>query len=415
MPVGDLAGWLDEHGAPEFVWYVKRLSGNDTLANGSHQAGPYIPRDFLFGIFPALNRREVKNPDVRFNLYVDSHPDAREVRAIWYNNRFHDSASARGRDETRVTGFGGAASALLDPESTGALTVFAFQRVADGETADCHVWVCRHGTEEDLVEERVGPVEPGRYLIWPPAQQGLFAQASQPPVRANCWLADDEIPPEWRVRFPSGADIIRRAVELRPDTALDPDHRLLRRRECEFEIFRSVEQAIELPHIAAGFATIDDFISRAQTVLQRRKARSGHSLELHARAIFLEERLVEGTHFAHQPVSEPGKKPDFLFPSAAAYHDASFPRDRLRMLAVKTTCRDRWRQILNEADHIPAKHLLTLQEGVSESQFREMTQAEVQLVVPAGLFGKFPKSVQPHLQTLESFIADVRLLPLGVG
>ncbi|MBC2669705.1 type II restriction endonuclease [Novosphingobium piscinae] len=412
MAVGELVEWLEEHGAPGFTWYVKRLSGNDTLANGSHQAGPYIPRDFLFEIFPALNRREVKNPDVRFNLYLDSHSDHREVRAIWYNNRFHDTAAARGRDETRVTGFGGGASALLDPESTGALAVFAFSR-PPAEIADCHVWVCRHETEEEIVEDRVGPVEPGKYLIWPPAQGGLFGLPAQTPVRTSCWLDDAEIPAEWRVCFPSGADIIRRAVELRPDTALDPDRRLLRRRECEFEIFRSVEQAIELPHITAGFTTIDAFITRAQTILQRRKARSGHSLELHARAIFVEERLVEGTHFVHQPESEPGKRPDFLFPSAAAYHDGSFPRERLRMLAVKTTCRDRWRQILNEADHIPAKHLLTLQEGVSESQFREMTQAGVQLVVPAGLFEKFPKPVQPHLQTLESFISDVRLLPLG--
>ncbi len=413
MPVGDLVEWLEEHGPPECVWYVKRLSGNDTLANGSHQAGPYIPRNFLFGVFPVLNRREVKNPEVRFSLYVDSHADARQVRAVWYNNRYHGSTTTRGRDETRVTGFGGGASALLDPESTGALTVFAFRRVPKGEVADCHVWVCRHGTEEDLVEDRVGPVEPGRYVVWPPAQEGLFGLMAQPPVRASCWLADDEIPPGWRTRFPSGAEIIRRAVDLRPETGLDPDRRLMRRRECEYEIFRSVEQAVEMPHIAAGFPTIDAFISRAQTILQRRKARSGHSLELHARAIFLEERLVEGTHFSHQPESEPGKRPDFLFPSAEAYRDATFPENRLRMLAVKTTCRDRWRQILNEADRVPAKHLLTLQEGVSESQFREMTQAGVQLVVPAGLFEKFPKPVQPHLQTLESFIGDVRLLALG--
>ena len=80
------------------------------------------------------------------------------------------------------------------------------------------------------------------------------------------------------------------------------------------------------------------------------------------------------------------------------------------MLAVKTTCRDRWRQILNEADRIPAKHLLTLQEGVSEGQFAEMTGAGVQLVIPAKLMDSFPKSVRPHLQTLESFIGDVRLL-----
>lgn len=80
------------------------------------------------------------------------------------------------------------------------------------------------------------------------------------------------------------------------------------------------------------------------------------------------------------------------------------------MLAVKTTCKDRWRQILTEADRITTKHLLTLQEGVSEKQFQEMVGEGVQLVVPEPLKTSFPPSVQEHLQTLESFIADVRLL-----
>lgn len=413
MPVGDILEWLDEHGGPDFTWYVKRLSGNDTLANGSHQAGPYIPREILFRVLPALNRQDVKNPDVWFNLYVDSHADHRQVRAVWYNNHYHDTKAKRGRDETRVTNFGGGASALLDPESTGALTVFAFRAGETPGVPDCHVWVCRHETEEDFVEDRVGPVEPGKWLLWPPTQSSLFPTDAQPVVRTSCWLDDNEIPAAWRLKFPSGADIVRRAIELRDDSSLDPDRRLLRRRECEFEIFRSVEQAIELPHIIVGFTNVDGFVARAQTILQRRKARSGRSLELHAREIFIEERLVENTHFAHQPVSEGGKTPDFLFPSVTAYHDMTFPADRLRMLAVKTTCRDRWRQILNEANRIPAKHLLTLQEGVSETQFAEMTQAGVQLVVPAGLTDKFPKTVQPHLQTLESFIGDVRLLPIA--
>lgn len=409
MPVVDLVEWLDEQSAAGIVWYVKRLSGNDTLANASHQAGPYIPKDFLFSVLPDLSRPAVKNPDVSFNLYVDSHADLRRVRAIWYNNKLHDNPKG-GRNETRVTGFGGATSALLDPESTGALTVFAFRAGTEIAAPECHVWVCRHETEEDLVEDRFGPVEPGNWLIWPPAQAGLNLFA--PPPRASCWLDDHEIPAAWRARFPSGAEIIHKAVELRSDLSLDPDRRLMRRRACEFEIFRSVEQAIEMPFITAGFFGIDDFIARAQTILQRRKARSGHSLELHAKAIFVEERLVEGTHFAHQPESEPGKKPDFLFPSAAAYKDPAFPAERLRMLAVKTTCKDRWRQILNEASRIPAKHLLTLQEGISEPQFREMVQAGVQLVVPNSVTDKYPKAVQPHLQTLESFIGDVRLLPL---
>ncbi len=409
MALADLSDWLEEHTGPACVLYVKRLSGNDTLANGTHQAGPYITKDFLFSVFPAINRTDVKNPDLWLDLYIDSHADHRKVRAIYYNNRFHENPTG-GRNEARLTNFGGASSALLDPDSTGALTVFAFRLNEAGAAIDAHVWVCQHGTEEDLIEERVGPVEPGRYLIWPLGFGGGTLPLFPPSAPSSCWINAADMPAAWLAKFPSAAEIVRRAVDLRPLTAMNPDQRLLKRRECEFEIFRSVEQATELPRIMTGFADIDAFITRAQTILQRRKARSGRSLELHAREIFIEENLAEGTQFAHQPLSEGGKRPDFLFPSQAAYADASFPSDRLRMLAVKTTCRDRWRQILNEADRIPIKNLLTLQEGVSEAQFAEMAAAGVRLVIPSNLISTFPTSVQPHLQTLESFIGDVRLL-----
>lgn len=399
----NISEWMDAYSGDSSVWYVKRLSGNDTLANGSHQAGPYIPKDLLFDVFPALNRPGIKNPDVRFELCVHSHDEAREVRAIWYNNRLHENPE-NGRNETRVTGFGGQSSALLDPDSTGALTIFAFRQTGSDRVTKCEVWLCANQLEEELVEERVGPVEPGKGRVWPPKQADLFNIGE----KASCWLAPDEIPEAWLVSFPSGVEIIRKAIALRDDRRLSPDQRLVKRRECEFEMFRSVEQAVEMPNITAGFSDIDSFIARAQTILQRRKARSGHSLELHAKAIFLEEELIEGQHFSHQPESEPGKKPDFLFPSAAAYKDPTFPSDRLRMLAVKTSCRDRWRQVINEADRIPVKHLLTLQEGVSEAQFREMCGAGVKLVVPDGIIRKFAKPIQPHLQSLATFIANVK-------
>ena len=117
-------------------------------------------------------------------------------------------------------------------------------------------------------------------------------------------------------------------------------------------MFQSIEEAIELPGIREGFDNIDQFIARAQSVLQRRKVRSGRSLELHVRQIFREEDLAEGRHFSHGADSEPGSKPDFLFPSQASYRDPGFPESKLRMLAVKTTCKDRWRQVLREADRI---------------------------------------------------------------
>jgi hypothetical protein len=68
------------------------------------------------------------------------------------------------------------------------------------------------------------------------------------------------------------------------------------------------------------------------------------------------------------------------------------------MLAAKTTCRDRWRQVLNEADRTPVKHRLTLQKDVSEAQFREMVQAKLQLVVPKPLSNKFPESIGASIE-----------------
>ena len=406
MPVSSLAEWLHANARPDSVWLVKRLSGNDTLANGTHQAGPYIPKSFLFDRFPSLDTATTKNPDIRFDLYIDSHVDHRTVRAVYYNGRrFGDGT----RDETRLTNFGGRESALLDPESTGALVVFAFAPDGAAGAITCHVWVCTDGTEEDLVEEWIGPVEPGSCTVWTIAdghRTDLFVE----PVRANCSLSRAEIPPAWLERFPSGEEIIRKSVAMRSSTGDAPDRRILRRRACEFEIFRSVEQAFFGERIKGPFDSIESFLSLAQTLLQSRKSRSGNSLELHAREIFTEEGLRSGADFQHKPVIEDGKRPDFLFPSQAAYEDKAFPADRLRMLAVKTTCRDRWRQILNEADRIPRKCLLTLQEGVSEGQFREMSTAGVQLVVPLGLQDSFPATVRPHLVSLESFIADVRLL-----
>lgn len=402
----ELTDWLDEYSGERFVWYMKRLTANDTQANGSHQAGPHVGKEFLFRMFPTIARRDIKNPDTRFVLHVDSHADSREVRAVYYNNKFHDNPKT-GRNEARITGFGGSASALLDAESTGAIAVLAFGIGDDGAATECHVWVCRHETEEDIVEDRIGPVEPGKAVIWPPAQLAL---PIAPAPRSSCFLDDAEIPPAWLAKFPTGMQLITKSIEMRPDTGLNPDQRLLRRRACEYEIFLSVERAVEMPNIRAGFGTIDDFVARAQSILQRRKSRAGRSLELHTRQIFIEERLKEHEHFSAQPESEANKRPDFIFPSEAAYKDGSFPAEKLRMLAVKTTCKDRWRQIVKEADRIDQKHLLTLQEGVSENQFQEMVDAKVRLVVPAKIIESYPKSIRPHLQTLESFIGDLRLL-----
>ena len=402
----DLREWLDDHSGRGVHWYLKRLSGNDTLANATHQAGPYLPKEFLFGLLPVLKKPEKLNPDARFDLYIDSHDDHRRVRAVWYNNKLHSGT----RNETRVTGLGGSASALLDPDNTGALVLFAFLESTPSKEPVCHVWVCRDETEEDLIEDRIGPVEPGTSTVLIPHPETVsdFVSGRR---RQDCWLDPSDIPSQWLEKYPSGAEFARKSLELRMYGSLSPDKRLMNRRRCEYELFRSVEEAVELPKIRRGFDNMETFLTIAQSILQRRKARSGNSLEIHARAIFKEEGLLEDQHFAYQVVTPRGRRPDFVFPSAAAYMDPTFPTSRLRMLAVKTTCRDRWRQVLNEADRaIQWTHLLTVQQGVSEAQHREMAESGVKLVVPAPLKTTFPSSVRRELQTLGEFIVEVRQL-----
>ncbi|MGI9516566.1 MAG: EcoRII N-terminal effector-binding domain-containing protein, partial [Pirellulaceae bacterium] len=260
----ELNHWMDDHSAPQVVWYLKRLTANDTTAGGSNQAGPYIPRDFLLEVFPRLNRRDVRNPDLNFSLQIDSPSEPTppfDVRAVWYNNQLFGGT----RNETRVTGFGGADSPLLDPDSTGALAVFAFHRPTGQGVANCHVWICRNEVDEDIIEARTGTVQPGEWRMWTTGKAPLIAADRR---GAGCWLQPHEIPAAWLEEFPGGEEIIQHAVQAGPPLTHDIDKRLMTRRVCEFQIYQSLEEAVELPVIRAGFNSIESFVSRAQSILQ---------------------------------------------------------------------------------------------------------------------------------------------------
>jgi hypothetical protein len=397
-----LPDWIARFAQPENIWFAKRLSANDTGQTKGHQAGPYVPKDLLFSVLPTLRDEGTENPRVVLEASTGSHDHVRQVTAIWYNGRLFGKT----RNEARITGWGGRRSPLLDSDATGALAILVFVGGAVGAATALQIWLADSADNaDDLLEDLVGPVEPGTHVIWRPGTPARIYGLARV---ASCQLTAAQLPPAWLEAFPSAADIVRKAVDLRPIARETADTRLLRRRDCEFELFKAVEQELVGPRVAAGFNRLDDFLALAQTVLQRRKSRSGRSLELHAREIFIEEGLEEGIDFSHGGQTEDGKKPDFLFPSAAAYRDPAWPADRLRMLGAKTTARDRWRQILNEADRIPTKHLLTLQEGVSVPQFAEMTAAGVKLVVPEPLFKSYPAAIRPGLLSLRSFVEEVR-------
>ena len=390
-----LGDWIGDCQTLGGYWYVKRLSANDTGATGSHQAGLYLPKDVAFRVFPVLNASNAPNPET--TVAVVSGTDSHEAtcRVIWYREGT--------RDETRITRWGGKTSAVLSHDNTGAVALFFFTET-DGQR-QCRYWVCRDELDEDQAETFAGPVEPGSHRFWA-ADGTLAADLGADTEPDPCWINADQLPDGWLEKFPSTLDIFRKAIELAPHSDEPIDERLLGRHRCEYSVFRSVEY-LELSRIIKeGFETTSAFLATAQSVVQRRKSRSGYSLQHHVKAI-LEEEAV---HHTAQPKVETLNRPDFIFPSQANYADKAFPVERLRMLGCKNTVKERWEQVVGEADRLPLKHLLTLQEGVSEDQYKKMKNKGICLVVPRSRHANYPSSVRSELLSLEDFVTEVKQL-----
>lgn len=168
----------------------------------------------------------------------------------------------------------------------------------------------------------------------------------------------------------------------------------------EEQMFMTLEQHILQERISRGFSSVEDFIQTSLSAQNRRKARAGAALENHI------ECILNSRHIPHAwgAKTEGKSKPDFLFPGVAEYHNPAFPAASLRMLGVKSTCKDRWRQVLAEADRIDSKHLLTLEPSISRDQTDEMRAKNLQLVIPASLHASYTHLQQEWLINLESFL-----------
>ena len=88
----------------------------------------------------------------------------------------------------------------------------------------------------------------------------------------------------------------------------------------------------------------------------------------------------------------------------------SFTVEKLCTLAAKTTCKDRWRQVLNEADRLrdQNKYLCTMQQGISSAQMDEMQAEGVILVVPKPYISTYPKDRQDRIWTIARFVQYVK-------
>ncbi|MBN2866393.1 MAG: hypothetical protein JXK16_10335 [Thiotrichales bacterium] len=192
-----------------------------------------------------------------------------------------------------------------------------------------------------------------------------------------------------------------------------PDQTLIEWMMHEEMLFRILEKYYVKQKLKEGFGEegddVDDFIQYSLGIQNRRKARAGHAFERHLSFIF-EKNNLRFEQGSHSKTTENQKKPDFIFPDFNSYHDINFPSNHLRILGAKTSCKDRWRQVLSEAARISNKHLITLEPAISQNQTIEMQSSGLQLVIPKPLQSTYLPSQQTWLISLEEFIEQTQTL-----
>jgi hypothetical protein len=388
-----LADRVIEEAISHGLAFLKVAQPNDLGITGGHQSGFHLSKQVAHVFTPQEPTKGVNH----------DHP----VRIRWENGDTTDSVVkwyGRGtRSEYRLTSFNRIRSFYyLQAERLGSVLVLI--------QVDQDDWLGYMLETDDDIEAVLAALG----LDLADATWALYA-GSEPgprdrPDPTECERREVE---EFLARhcdFPKTTTVSAAAREAhrhcRPDVT-GTDASLLSWLRIEFDLFQALERKLVLGQVQGGFSTVDEFVREANSVLQRRKARAGHSLENHVAATLLDAEVA----FEAQP-SLDGTKPDFVMPSKAAY-DALGPdggSEEVFVVAVKTTCKDRWRQVIQEGPRVDRKYLLTLQRGISSSQMKEMHDAGVQLVVPSALHADYAPVDRSRLMTVEAFVS---LLPKG--
>ncbi len=241
-------------------------------------------------------------------------------------------------------------------------------------------------TDQDRIEF------PSRFVL---ESIGIFVEISE-----DSWL--DRMISEFKDGFPTTREFSAFARSSLPEVSVHDgqDVALMAWMKREDILFRTFEKHLIGNRLSKGFdGDVDGFLKFSLSVQNRRKSRAGLALENHLEILFREC----GIQYTRNATTENKSKPDFIFPGIDQYNDPGYSALLLTMLGVKSTCKDRWRQVLTEADRVQNKHLLTLEAAISENQTSEMESQSLQLVVPRELQSTYSVSQQEWLLDIGEF------------
>lgn len=367
--------------------YCHYITPNDVGQTGAHQAGFFVPKEaakLLFG----FDLVKGDNHEKYFEVTWQGN-DKTNSRLIYYGKKT--------RDECRITRFG-RGFRWLKEEHVGDLLVMS-QRSPE----EIEAWVL--SADEDID----GFLD--FYNLSPDDTNRLISKRKEHRTDDDlhqlllAFTQELKTFPETTTMALTARSCFNKAFRMTEQKIANmPDDTLLHWVDTEYELFQMVEQKIYNPVISKPFKDVPTFIEVANKILNRRKSRAGKSLEHHLASVFDASHIV----YEEQVVTEDNKKPDFVFPNGKCYHDFEFPASLLVSLAAKTTCKDRWRQVINEANRISEKHLFTLQQAISKNQLKEMTDENVHLVVPKRFIHNYPVEYRSSIWDLQTFISFIK-------
>jgi type II restriction enzyme len=367
---------------------MRNISPNDVGLTGGHQYGYYLPKDeTVWPLFTPQAPEKGKN---------HTHP----IEVLWQNGRVTNSNikwyGTGTRSEYRLTGFG-KDFPFISPLVVGDLLVL----IPEEQQKRFRGYVLDNEEDIDEITMQLGASPARRWSLFRRDVVDLETEEECIEKRFRDFAAGLTVFPA--VDIFTNATMMALVECLGQFGKMSPDDAILRSVDAEFQLFRRVERQVCSPVLVRVFADIEDFIATAQTILQRRKSRAGRSLENHV------EYFLKAMGIPHEMQPDIEGEPDCVIPSVEAYRDQSYPDDKLIILGVKRTCRDRWRQVLNEGKRIKSKHLFTLEQGISGKQLTEMQTSGVTLVVPRDFHKQYPPKERADVViTFDGFIADVK-------
>lgn len=367
--------------------FCKFLSANDTKATGGHQSGYLVSKS-------------------AWNMFLDTEPQKGENEKVEISIQWQDDFKTNStftyygaaKNEFRLTNFG-RNFPFREEDNVGDLFI-----LSKFEDRNFEAFVLEHDEdiEEFFAAFGISASQTNRLIekeVKAPSEDKLL----------RCFLAFIK---SVKVDFPPTTDLSRNARTCyinsygvtEKQIISNPDKELLNWIETEYQLFKTIENDRYSTRIKSLFKSVEELVAFANMVLNRRKSRAGKSLEHHLGEMF----NIFKIQYITQGITEDNKKPDFLFPNIESYHNPKFDTKSLTFLASKTTCKDRWRQILNEADKIKEKHLFTLQQGISKNQLTEMYKYGVKLVIPKPYLTTFPTEFRERIMTLDTFVSYVK-------